>query len=102
MSKMLKLSACCGNSSRTAKDFAALIEDTINLDPKAEWIFIADQLNTHKSAELVKMLAEKLNIEDDLGEKGENGILKNLHTREDFLSDKKHRIRFVYTPKHCS
>lgn len=79
-------------ATRTAKDFAALIEDTINLDPKAEWIFIADQLNTHKSAELVKLLAKKLNIEDDLGEKGENGILKNLQTRKNFLSDKKHSI----------
>jgi len=34
-----------------------LIEDTINLDPKAEWIFIADQLNTHKSEALVELVA---------------------------------------------
>lgn len=88
--------------TRTAKDFAALIENTIKLDSEAEWFFIADQLNTHKSAELVKLIADKLSIRDDLGEKGKCGILKNLSTRENFLSDKTHRIRFVYTPKHCS
>ena len=47
-------------ATRTAKDFAALIENTINLDPKAaEWVFIADQLNIHKSEELVRLFAKK-------------------------------------------
>jgi len=52
--------------------------------------------------ELVKLIAETLNIKDELGQKGKSGILKNLKTRERFLSDKYHRIRFLYTPKHCS
>ena len=89
-------------ATRTAKDFAALIEETIDIDTGAQWIFIADQLNTHKSEELVKLLAEKLTIKDDLGEKEKTGILKNLKSREHFLSENSHRIRFVYTPKHCS
>jgi len=89
-------------ATRTAKDFASLIDDTIKLDSGAEWIFIADQLNTHKSEELVKLISERLDIKDDLGEKGQKGILKNIESRERFLSDKSHRIRFVYTPKHCS
>jgi len=79
-----------------------VIKDTINIDTECTWVFVSDQLNTHKSEELVKLIAEKLNIKDNLGEKGKSGILKNLATREDFLSDKSHRIRFVYTPKHCS
>jgi transposase len=88
--------------SRTAEDFASLIEETVKIDPEGTWILVADQLNTHKSEELVRLIAGKLYIKDELGEKGKCGILKNLDSRELFLSDKSHRIRFVYTPKHCS
>jgi transposase len=41
-------------------------------------------------------------IDDDLGRKGKSGILQNLITRGNFLQNQSHRIRFVYTPKHCS
>ena len=88
--------------TRTEDDFSSLIELTINLDSDAEWIFVADQLNTHKSEALVRLIAKKLGIEDELGKKGKNGILENLKTREVFLADSSHRIRFLYTPKHCS
>jgi transposase len=89
-------------ATRTEEDFAKLIESTIVLDSGANWIFIADQLNIHKSEALVRLIVKKLNLKDDLGKKGKTGLLKNLVTREKFLSDKSHRIRFVYTPKHCS
>ena len=36
------------------------------------------------------------------GEEGKKGALKSIRTRQEFLSDLSHRIRFVYTPKHSS
>ena len=87
---------------RTEKEFAAHIESVISGDPGAGWIFVADQLNTHKSETLVRLVASKCGIKDDLGTKGKDGVLENRKTRAEFLSDESHRIRFVYTPKHAS
>jgi transposase len=88
--------------TRTEADFVAHIEKTIDTDPEAEWIFVTDQLDTHRSAQLVELVARRCGIEEDLGKKGKKGILKSKKTRKKFLEDKSHRIRFVYTPRHCS
>jgi hypothetical protein len=88
--------------TRTEEDFVAHIRQTIALDPQASWIFIADQLNTHQSEGLVRLVAELCQIETDLGLKGKSGILKSRQTRKAFLTDESHRIRFVFTPIHTS
>ncbi len=88
--------------TRTEADFVAHIRQTIALDPQAEWIFIVDQLNTHQSEGLVRLVAELCRIEADLGLKGKSGILKSMKTRKAFLTDERHPIRFVFTPLHTS
>jgi hypothetical protein len=92
----LKKTACLANRAkiRFVQRFPS--------DPDAKWVFIADQLNTHKSASLVGCLAKLCGVKTALGEKGKSGILLNMASRAEFLQDTEHRIRFVYTPKHCS
>jgi hypothetical protein len=87
---------------RTEEDFVAHIEQTIQIDPDASWIFVTDQLNTHQSETLVTLIAKHCAIQEDLGIKGKRGHLASMATRATFLSDSSHRIRFVYTPKHSS
>jgi DDE superfamily endonuclease len=88
--------------TRTEADFAAHIEQTLQTDPEAAWIFITDQLNTHQSETLVRLVAAQCGIQEHLGIKGKSGHLASMSTRAAFLSDPGHRIRFVYTPKHSS
>lgn len=86
--------------SRTEDDFVIHIAQTLDID--GEWIFIVDNLNTHKSAGLVELVAKVLEIKAPLGEKGKSGILKSMETRATFLSSQTHRIRFFYLPKRAS
>jgi len=88
--------------TRTEADFAAHIAQTIATDPWAEWVFLVDQLNTHQSEALVRLVAAQCQLEIDLGEKGERGLLKSMATRASFLQEAPHRVRFLYTPKHSS
>jgi hypothetical protein len=88
--------------TRTEADFAAHIKATVTTEPTAGWVFIVDQLNTHKSETLVRLIARCCDLKMDLGEKEKSGILKSMETRAAFLGDSAHRIRFVYIPKHSS
>ena len=88
--------------TRTEADFAAHIDRTIATDPAAEWVFVTDQLNTHQSESLVRLVATHCGITDELGVKDKTGMLQSMATRAAFLTDPTHRLRFVYTPKHGS
>ncbi|MCL1917651.1 MAG: transposase, partial [Peptococcaceae bacterium] len=89
--------------TRTEEDFAQHINNVIKLNIEDGHIFICDNLNTHKSEALVRLVAKIEGIAtSELGKKDRKGILKSMATREQFLSDPTHKVRFVYTPKHCS
>jgi hypothetical protein len=91
------------NPTRTEDDFAEFIKQTTGKFPvEDEVVILADQLNTHLSESLVRWVAEQVAFEGELGKKGMSGILKNLESRMKFLENTEHRIRFVFTPKHCS
>jgi hypothetical protein len=88
--------------TRTEQDFAAHIAQVVDTDPDACWLFLADNLNTHQSEALVRLVATRCQLPDDLGAKGRAGVLHTQATRAAFLSDPNHRIQFLYTPKHAS
>jgi transposase len=90
------------NETRTEDDFVYFVWQLLATDPSANWVFVVDNLNTHCSESLVRLVAELGGIEEDLGVKDKRGILKSMSSRSAFLSEESHRIRFVYTPKHCS
>jgi len=88
--------------TRTEADFASHIEQTVASDPAGSWVFVVDNLNIHCSESLVQMVAEACEVPKNLGKKGVRGVLKSVASRQAFLSESSHRIRFVYLPKHSS
>ena len=88
--------------TRTEADFARHLAQALDTDPEGQWIFVADPLNIHQSESVVRLIAERCELEVDLGVKGQSGMLKSMASRAAFLQQAEHRIRFVYTPKHTS
>jgi hypothetical protein len=90
--------------TRNEADMAAHIQRLIESDSDAiKWRLIMDNLNTHQSETLVRIVAEMEGVkEEELGVKGKSGILKSMETRSAFLHDLSHKVVFYYTPKHAS
>jgi transposase len=89
--------------TRTEADFLAHLQAVVATDPSARrWHVVVDNLDTHRSASLVRWVADESDLDLDLGVKGQSGILHNRQSRAAFLADPSHRIVFHYTPTHCS
>ena len=90
-------------TTRTEEDFAWHIHNTVATDRTSAWVFVVDNLNTHCSESLVRYVARLEKIDENtLGKKGKCGVLKSMASRQAFLTERSHRIRFVYLPKHTS
>jgi transposase len=90
--------------TRTEQDFLAHVQAVVATDAQASrWHFVCDNLNIHQSESLVRWVAKLSGIEEEeLGKKGEYGILATMASRAAFLSDGSHQVVFHYTPKHSS
>jgi hypothetical protein len=89
--------------TRTEEDFLAHMQAVIATDPKASrWHIVCDNLNIHQSESLVRWVADISGIQENLGKKGEYGILALMPRRAAFLSDPSHKVVFHYTPNHSS
>lgn len=89
--------------TRTEEDMLENVDNIICTGGKDSFYrLVMDNLNTHCGESLVRMIAELIGFDGDLGKKGVRGILLSTATRREFLSRKEHRIRCVYTPRHCS
>jgi hypothetical protein len=89
--------------TRTEVDYLEHIQKTLQTCPDAvKWHLVMDCLNTHQSESLVRFVAEQEGMIEDLGVKGKSGILHNMETRAEFLSNPENRIVFHFTPKHSS
>jgi transposase len=88
---------------RTEDDLTEFLETLIaSQPPQTKWEIVADNLNTHLSEGVVRLVAKHCDIDIDLGKKGRHGVLKTRFTRQEFLCDKSHSITFHFTPKHAS
>jgi hypothetical protein len=98
-----KVVAPYAGATRTEADFLAHVQSVVTTDLTAtRWHFVVDNLNIHQSESLVRWVAAESDLDIELGDKGESGILHTKISRAAFLSDPDHRIVFHYTPKHCS
>ena len=94
------LAPFCG-PTRTEADFLAHVQAVVATDPRVtRWHIICDNLNIHQSEALVRWVAQISGVQENLGKKGEYGILALMPRRAAYTRDPSHKVVFHYTPNH--
>jgi transposase len=90
--------------TRTEQDFAAFLEALFaSAAPTMRWRIVCDNLDTHMSEAVVRLVARQCGIDDTrLGRKERDGVLASKASRAAFLRDQSYPITFHFTPKHAS
>jgi transposase len=87
--------------TRTEADFVRHVAQTVATDPGASWVFVVD--NQHPRLGGVGAVGGGgLRDQAEFGEKKANAACSARRPPREFLSERGHRIRFVYLPKHTS
>jgi len=89
--------------TRTEQDYASFPKTLFATGaPTTAWHVVADNLATHVSESVVRLVADLCRIEDELGGKGKSAVPAAMVTRAAFLRAAAHRSRFPFTPRHAS
>ena len=89
--------------TRTEQDYASFRKTLFATGaPTTAWHVVADNLATHVSESVVRLVADLCGIEDECGEKGKSAVPAAMVTREAFLRDAALRTRSPFTPRHAS
>lgn len=81
--------------TRTEADCALPMKHRIHTDSLARFMILCDQLKTHQSETFVHVIASMIGDIQNLGVKGKQGILRSMASRQAYLRNPSHRIRFM-------
>lgn len=98
-----KLVALLCGPIRTEEDFLAHGQAIVAIDPLVtRWHIVCDTPTIHPSESLVRRVAQISGIEQDLGKKGDDGILAVMPHRATFFRDPTHNVVFHAPPNQRS